>query len=245
MTMENREKPYIGVTASFYENEKNPPLGQQSVGRDYIRSVLQAGGIPIVIPAMWEETLIERYAQRLDGLLLPGGEDVCPERYGQEPHEKLGHTSEVRDRTEFALVRRMAELSKPIFGICRGMQVLNVVFGGTLIQDILSVGADYAQHFGDMEHRPRAWHKAALEKGSRMHEIFGCDTIGVNSFHHQAIEQLAEGFWVTAHSPDGIIEAMENPQAKIWGVQFHPENMAQEDPAFLKLFSSFIADCKA
>ena len=241
--MENRERPYIGVTASFFENEKNPPLSQQTVGRDYIRAVLQAGGIPIMIPAMQDETQIEVYAQMVDGLLLPGGEDVCPERYGQEPHEKLGKTSEVRDRTEFALVRRVTELGKPIFGICRGMQVLNVAFGGTLIQDIPSADAKYAQHFGDMEHRAKPWHAIMLEQGSRMYRIAGSERMEVNSFHHQAVDVVAPDFKVTAYSEEGIIEAIEHVSANIWGVQFHPENMAQEDPEFLKLFRAFIMDC--
>ena len=161
--MGNEKKPRIGVTASFHENEKNPPLSQQTVGRDYIRSIMQVGGVPIIIPAMQQDTLIESYAQWLDGVLLPGGEDICPQFYGQNPHEKLGFTSEVRDRTEFALVRRMAELGKPIFGICRGMQVLNVAFGGTLIQDIRSADSSYSEHFGDMEHRTRPWHSIRWE----------------------------------------------------------------------------------
>lgn len=237
-------KPLIGLTASFMENENNPPLSQQTMGRDYVRSVLQAGGIPIIIPVMRGEEPVEDYAQMLDGLLLPGGEDICPERYGQAPHEKLGRTSEVRDRTEFALVQAMAALGKPIFGICRGMQVLNVAFGGTLIQDILSADPNYQQHFGDMSNRPAPWHEVIVQKGSRMYDVFGKERIGANSFHHQAVDRLAEGFRVTAHSPDGIAEAMENPQAKIWAVQFHPENMAQTDPEFLGLFRSFIEDCK-
>ena len=116
-------KPKIGITMSFYPNAENPPLGQQSLGRDYVRSVIQAGGLPVLIPVLGDEALTEAYAALIDGLMLPGGEDVCPKFYGQEPAEKLGHTSEARDRTELAMVRHAAALSKPIFGICRGMQV--------------------------------------------------------------------------------------------------------------------------
>ncbi len=237
-------KPKIGITMSFYPNAENPPLGQQSLGRDYVRSVIQAGGLPVLIPVLGDEALTEAYAALIDGLMLPGGEDVCPKFYGQEPAEKLGHTSEARDRTELAMVRHAAALSKPIFGICRGMQVLNVAFGGDMIQDISTAFPAYPTHFGDMQHRPSPWHKAALEPDSRMARVFGKVEIGVNSFHHQALGRVAEGFRVTAWSPEGIVEAIEREDAPIWGVQFHPENMAQEDPAFLELFRSFVADCQ-
>ena len=242
--MKQEKRPLIGVTASFYPNENNPPLSQQSVNRDYVLGVIKAGGMPVIIPAMWETELIEAYAEQLDGLMVPGGEDVDPKYYGQEPHEKLGRLSPIRDHTEITLIRKMAELGKPIFGICRGMQMINVAFGGDMIQDIPSAIENCLKHMGDMQYRSKPVHSVALTPGSRVHGIFGKDEIQVNTFHHQAIDRLAEGFEVTGRSPEGIAEAFENAQAKIWGVQWHPENMVEAYPEFLGLFQSFVNDCK-
>ena len=240
-----KEKILIGITASFHENKENLPLSQNIVGRDYVLSIIAAGAIPIVVPVIQEKKLIEEYADFLDGLLLPGGEDVCPKYYGQNPHEKLGRVSEIRDHTELILTKKMAELKKPIFGICRGMQVLNSAIGGDLIQDIPSADEAYAQHFGKMEQRAKPWHQIEIiNKKSKLYQVFGREKVEVNSFHHQAVDRVAEGFYITARAQDGIVEAIENPQAKIWGVQFHPENMAQEDPEFLNLFKLFVVECR-
>ena len=137
-----------------------------------------------------------------------------------------------------------AELGKPIFGICRGMQVIKVAFGGDMIQDITCAIENCLKHMGDMQYRSKPMHSVVLTPGSRVHGIFGKDEIQVNTFHHQAIDRLAEGFEVTGRSPEGIAEAFENAQAKIWGVQWHPENMVEAYPEFLGLFQSFVNDCK-
>ncbi|MGI6665098.1 MAG: gamma-glutamyl-gamma-aminobutyrate hydrolase family protein [Christensenellaceae bacterium] len=233
--------PIIGLTA-YYKDA--PPKGHYMVGHDYVYSVAQSGGCPILLPITDEEKILERYAAQIDGLILIGGGDVDPTLYGEAPSPLLGGVDLSLDVYEIALIKHVARLKKPIFGICRGMQVLNVAYGGTLIQDIPSQVEHALVHAGDMQKRSTPIHDILVEKEGCLWDMMKRERIGVNSFHHQAVKQLAEEFQVTAYAEDGIVEAMEHKTENIYGVQFHPENMSMTDSKMKALFDTFINLCR-
>ena len=182
---------------------------------------------------------------RLDGLLLTGGEDVAPSYYGQEPHPRLGDVNDERDDFELALFHKALERGIPIFGVCRGMQMINVAMGGTLIQDIPT------QKPSDINHRPGnlsgTGHDIDLQPQSRSASVMGTTHLSVNSSHHQCVLDPAPGLKVTAWSPDGIPEMLEGyPDLRIMATQFHPEVMVAEkdDPTMLRFFRFFIEECR-
>lgn len=211
---------------------------------DYRQAVLHVGGeVRILEPAM----PVEDALNGIDGLLLTGGGDIEPHHYGEEPSPHLTDVEPERDRFELALVREARKRDLPILAICRGIQVLNVAFGGTLIQDIAT------EQTGPQEHNLKVppnqpfsrAHEIWVEKDSRLAELMGerladADTVDVNSRHHQAVKRVAEGFRVTATAPDGIIEAIEEPTARFcMGVQWHPENFWRTGE-FRPLFEGFL-----
>lgn len=236
------KRPVIGITATYMLREENEPLSQHMVSRDYVRGIIAAGGLPLMIPTLRDNELIDTYCDLIDGLLLPGGGDISPKAYGDEPGDKLYGVNEFRDSTEIALIHRMYELNKPVFGICRGMQVINTAFGGKMYQDLESEG--FNKHSGDMSRRPEPWHEAVIEKGTRLDSIFDEDVISVNSFHHQGVKVPGKGLTVTARSKeDGVVEALEHENGRIFGVEWHPENMFEKYKEFFGLFKSFVDQC--
>lgn len=227
-------KPLIGVTSDLDNN--NDTLVQSR----YIQAIRLAGGVPVVLPVGMDG--IEELCERLDGLLLIGGEDIDPFLYGEEPHLKLGKVSPVRDRMELALIHGMAKLDKPILGICRGHQLLNVAFGGTIYQDIhAQLSGDLLQHLQrtDLEF---ATHSVDIVQGSKLAELAGASEIRVNTLHHQAVKDVKAPLVVTARARDGVIEALESREHKfVVGVQWHPEAMVDgQDAVASKLFERFI-----
>lgn len=230
-------KPIIGVTSSIKEGKT------LTTGMDNARSVIRAGGAPVVLPSVTDESVIERLAETLDGLLVTGGGDVDPTLYGDEPHPALGEVCPERDRFELAVVRRFLALDKPVFGICRGCQVLNVAAQGDLFQDIhAQADRPLLQHYQKAP-RGHATHFVDIEAGSRLHGIVQAERLKVNSFHHQAIRRAGEGFVITARSGDGIVEAIEGGRYRFaLGVQWHPENMTGAgDRPSQQLFEAFVA----
>ncbi|MEU4536837.1 gamma-glutamyl-gamma-aminobutyrate hydrolase family protein [Streptosporangium sp. NPDC023825] len=212
-------RPVIGITcyvepARFTVWETTTAL----LPYDYVDHVARAGGQPVILPPAGDPATL---AGRLDGLILAGGGDVGPERYGQEPHERTGHVRPFRDDAELGLVRAALERGLPFLGVCRGMQVLNVSLGGTLHQHLPDVVGHpgHAPAPGRYGRMP-VW----LAPGSRTSKIFGTETVDVAHYHHQALDRLAAGLSVTAHAEDGTIEAVEvddHPFAV--AVQWHPE----------------------
>jgi putative glutamine amidotransferase len=182
---------------------------------------------------------------RLDGVLLAGGVDMDPCTFGDPPHPKLGRTDPARDAVEIALARWAVDDRKPILGLCRGLQVMNVALGGTLFQDI------EAQVPGALKHdyfptagfeRDYAAHPVAIADGSRLAAAFGAPDVTVNSMHHQAVREVAPALHVSARAPDGLIEAVESGTDHfLVGVQWHPEMFEQSDPRTRRLFRDFIA----
>jgi putative glutamine amidotransferase len=181
---------------------------------------------------------------RLDGILLAGGVDMDPCTFGDTPHPKLGRTDPARDAVEIALARWAVDDRKPILGLCRGLQVMNVALGGTLFQDIEAQvpGAlkhDYYPTAGFERDHPA--HLVAIADGSRLAAAFGVPDVTVNSMHHQAVREVAPALHVSARAPDGLIEAVESGTDHfLVGVQWHPEMFEPSDPRTRRLFHDFI-----
>jgi len=211
----------------------------------YYVAVAQAGGAPFMIPLLDDEEALRAMYETLDGVFLAGGVDLDPPSYGEEPHEWCGRTDPERDRVELLLTRWALADGKPILGVCRGMQVINVATGGTLLQDCTqqlpgSIKHDYFPGAG--YERDYLAHEIDLTEESRLREIFGAERVHVNSMHHQGICQLGEGLMVTAVAPDGLAEALETADGRyVVGVQWHPEMLVDDDAGTRRLFESFIA----
>ncbi len=196
----------------------------------YVRCVMDAGGLPLLLPNVMPE-LAASYLSRMDGLLLSGGLDVDPEFYGEEPKPKLGNLDQVRDSYELELARGAHQAGMPMLSICRGVQLLNVAFGGTLVQDIDSEIDEPLKHEQDALRQNALSHRIRIKPNTRLHEIAaGSERIRVNSFHHQSVKDVADGFDITARSEDGVIEAIEDPTHPFCvGVQWHPERLPEND----------------
>jgi putative glutamine amidotransferase len=185
---------------------------------------------------------IEQIYRLLDGLLLPGGVDVAPEQYGEEPHPALGDVDEDRDYLELALARSALRDDLPILGICRGIQILAVAAGGTLYQDLPQQWGSGVRHEVREFGRDYLTHGIAIDPASRLASALHCTTAQVNSFHHQAVRDVPRGFTVAAQSEEGLVEAIERPDRRfVVGVQCHPEELWRTTaPEFAGLFSAFV-----
>ncbi|MGC9356576.1 MAG: gamma-glutamyl-gamma-aminobutyrate hydrolase family protein [Anaerolineae bacterium] len=232
----------IGITGRKDTSARllNSPM--YSVGQTYVRAIQRAGGVPLIVPPVLKPEDWTLLLQRLDGLLLTGGEDIGPVHYGERPEAWMGGVDLERDASELGLVRQALEHKIPLLGICRGHQVLNVTLRGTLYQDLA------AQLPGALEHalvpgRPmeRVVHAVTVDRDSRLAEILGGTEFGVNSAHHQAVRTPGEGLVVVAQAPDGVVEATEMPDHPFCvSVQWHPEAMVKVDPTMLPLFEAFV-----
>lgn len=237
-------RPLIAITATSHAGAEYR-VPQVMLGFPYIRAIEALGGSALLLtPAHCAES-VERLLDLADGLLLSGGEDIAPEHYGQTPHPKLETTNPARDEMELLALPAALERGLPVLAICRGIQLLNVAFGGTLYQDLPS------QRAGEVIHEQEApvshrWHGATVESGSRLEEIFGTDELFINSFHHQGIDRLGEGLRALAWAEDGLVEAVEAPDHPwVFGVQWHPERGEAEVPGDKRdpdrrLFASFM-----
>lgn len=217
--------PVVAVTASIREEESPRRVRLNAA---YLTALENARLVPLIVPPLGDPTAAERILAGVDGLLLTGGEDVAPEYFGETPHPKLGTVNRARDATEIALVSAARKLRIPLLAICRGIQVLNVECGGSLIQDIGAQRPRALEHDGHARHgaRDEAIHPVEIADGSIIGLATGAPRLDVNSLHHQAIDRLGDGLRVTATAPDGIIEAVESTDDWwILAVQWHPEEM--------------------
>jgi len=241
--------PVIGITATLREDVDcvtERPL-DRFVGADfdYVEGVAEAGGAPVVLPPVAGARAAEDLLDGMDGLLLSGGSDLDPGYYGEEPVPELGVTMPERDAFEIALLEHALRRQIPIFGVCRGMQILNVALGGTLYQDLPSQ-MDHLVLLGHRQETPR-WqptHEVEVDGSSRVAKVMGTDELKVNSFHHQAIKGLGRGLVAVACSPDGVTEAVESGDlSKRWmiGVQWHAEAMRDAGPEHQKLFEAHVS----
>jgi len=236
-------KPIIGISGGHLIDSggRFPGYKRAYVNDDYVQSVVKAGGIPYIIPVVDDEAVIEQQIQQLDGLILSGGDDVSPLLYGEEPLTKLGPTSPERDAFDKLLIKYAIVQKKPILAICRGVQILNVAFGGSLYQD-LSYKEEANIRHDQYSRTDMPTHTVIIHEDSKLFAILGHSAL-VNSFHHQAIKRVAEGFKVTATARDGVIEAIEKEgEDYVVGVQWHPEMMAAKTPAMLALFRNFVEE---
>jgi putative glutamine amidotransferase len=238
--------PLIGITSAEWANpQTGAPYNRMY--KPVMDGVVRAGGLPVMIPTALDEQRLHQLYALLHGLLLPGGVDVDPTHFNEDRHPRLGMVDAGRDQVELPLARWAVADDLPVFGICRGHQVLNVALGGTLVQDIPSqLDTDIAHDQPDEEPRDRRAHPVQIEAGSRLATLLGTTQVAVNSLHHQSVGTPAPGVRVSALSPDGIVEALEVPQHPFaLSVQWHPEDMAADDPMMQRLFDEFVAAARA
>lgn len=225
-------QPIIGISA-------NSSISSASAPMTYVNSVRNAGGVPLVIPWTTDEVQLKKILETIDALVMTGGEDVDPlAYYGEEPHQKMGEIVPQRDAFDAAILKMAVERDIPVLGICRGEQMMNVVFGGSLYQDIpAQVKGTFVDH---SQNAPRNYgtHTITIDKNSLLYSLLGSETLIVNSFHHQSVKKVAPGFKVVAVSKDGVVEAIEKTDSKrVLGVQFHPEGFACDgEYPFLAIF---------
>ncbi len=235
------KKPVIGISSTWGEGTAT------SAPLTYVESVIRAGGVPVVLPITHDPEIMSRMLDGVDGIIMTGGEDIDPLKwFGEEPVPGMGQIVPDRDVFDIALIRMAIERNMPLLGICRGHQLLNVAFGGTLYQDIPSqVKGPLVKH---SQRAPRNYgtHTIDIEKGSLLNRQIGLEKVAVNSYHHQAVKDIAPGFKVTARSVDGIIEAIEKKGSdRVSGVQFHPEGFtASNIDTFLGIFKHLIEEAK-
>ncbi|MDE2125415.1 MAG: gamma-glutamyl-gamma-aminobutyrate hydrolase family protein [Armatimonadetes bacterium] len=233
----------IGITCAT-EQAANGGSALFRLNAAYVQAVQNAGGAPVILPSCSSPEIIERYLGLIDGLLLSGGADIAPGLYGQEQMPCCGGIDPARDAFELPLVRRAIEQDMPVMGICRGIQVLNVALGGTLIQDLPEQQPSEIRHqqtdFGHV--RSDATHTIQVRPGSLLHDLTQSVQIETNSMHHQALADLAPGLVVTARTSDSVIEAVEMPSRRmVLALQCHPEETASRDPISRRLFEGFIS----
>lgn len=231
-------KPLIGITTNQSRNANGQPTVM--LMQSYVNAVLEAGGVPVLIPSLISEDGWEIAYSRLDGILFSGGGDIGLEYSPGDPHPRIDDVDLARDAIELNMVRAAASDGKPFLGICRGCQVVNVALGGTLythIPDQLPNALDHA-YPGNM--RTILVHQVKIDEGTHLGEIFGEPIIHVNSLHHQGLKDIAVSLRAAGHAPDGLVEAVELPDHPFGvAVQWHPEWLTDQQGT-RNLFSKFV-----
>lgn len=235
-------KPLIGITASMDLSGK-----EYTANKDYIKAIVQMGGIPVVLPYLSNDLDIKSVVEKIDGLYATGGYDIDPTLFNEEPHVNLGTIIPERDKFEITLIKETLKANKPILAVCRGCQILNIVMDGDMYQDIYSQ-IDHAL----LQHQQNApsghgSHYVQIQKDSLLYKLSKTDKIKVNSRHHQANRHVPKPLIISGRASDGIIEAVESKEHDfVLGLQWHPENMLaeQNDKVSSKIFAGFIEACK-
>ncbi len=235
------DKPIILVPTPIQDPERR----RYTLGRNYVRSLVECGAIPVLLPTSVDLASLRTMYEQADGVLLTGGGDVEPSVFEEVTHPSTSDIDPERDDAEIALAQWALADDKPTFAICRGVQVMNVALGGTLVQDIPTQW----QATNTLEHRgysigaarDQVLHEVCIDQNTRISQILGAGNVSVNSFHHQALKRLGEGLLVTSRAIDGIIESVE-AHDKRWyiGVQWHPEDMTAGRADMMTLFQSFV-----
>ena len=237
------KRAVIGISTGLITDDGGmfPGYRRIYVNEDYINAVLAAGGVPVMIPMNGDREALAAVVDKLDALLITGGDDIDPIRYGEEPHRGLGKIVPERDFCDFTLYELARERHLPILGVCRGFQLINVAEGGSLYQDLGERSGEVLKHF--QGHSPRlATHTVNIRPDSKIASILGVTEHRVNSFHHQTVKKVGTPFTEVATAPDGVTEAVELPGDDfLIAVQWHPEMLESVDPVMRKLWSAFIA----
>lgn len=236
-------KPLIGITPLF--DDKKEIYFMRS---GYTRGIEKAGGIPVMLPLTTDPELIRYFADTIDGFLFSGGHDLTPSLYGAKPIDNTyGDPVYERDLMEKALLQEALKRDKPVLGVCRGIQMINVVMGGDLYQDLPTERPSEIQHLKPhkgAEEKPQDdenTHWVEIEKDSPLHQLLGKELLNVNSYHHQAVKKLAPSLKVMGRALDGVVESVYSPEHYfVWGVQWHPELIFENDKDALKLFEEFV-----
>jgi len=230
--------PLVGLPTLAIPPGPKPP--RYGINQSYVRALVASGCAPVMIPLLDDDERLRAIYERLDGIVLPGGADVAPQAYGEEPIRDLNVVEAPRDRTELMLARWAFADDLPLLGICRGQQVLNVALSGSLWQDLRHQGVTSVEH-SDADGRARTalMHRVRLDPDSRLAQLIDETEIQVNSLHHQAIKTIAPQLRVTGKSDDGVIEAIESPERRfLIAVQWHPEEI-DDLPWVRRLFQGF------
>ena len=233
-------RPIIGVTTASHVSEKG--VHRAHLNASYIRAVERAGGVPLLLTPYHSPEALARFGEQISGILLTGGGDIDPVRFGEAAHPKTDLISLERDELELERVTRQAiDTGLPLLAICRGLQVVNVALNGTLHQHVPDAFGDHIAHDQPGARSDRT-HEVTIEGGTLLARVAGGERLRVNSFHHQAINELGKGLRPVAWAEDKVIEAVEMPGARgfVLAVQWHPEELVEDDPAALRLFRSLV-----
>lgn len=232
-------RPRIGITTGFrpHKSDHGDTWEELYLDADYFDAVESAGGVPLALPPCHGDETLREMLSSVSGVVISGGPDMPPERYGQAPHAKVVPVHLRRDKFDFRSLAVMLEMKLPILAVCYGHQLLNVHFGGTLVQDIPDQRPVPETH---QRPRPRAMHPVRVLPGTKLARILGAAEIETNSSHHQCVDRLAPGLKVSALSPAGIVEGIETDDDRfVIGVQWHPEELTDR-PEHLALFQALV-----
>lgn len=238
--------PLIGIPSYLDTSSPDKMPARYAASKPFVLALLAVGASPVIIPLGMTDAQLREIYERLDGVLLAGGHDLSPATYGQTLNPKTEGVDPARDECELTMARWSLRDRKPVFGICRGIQALNVAAGGTLIQDVNQTIPHAIRHqYAPEKPRDYVAHDIDTLNGTQLAKILG-QHARVNSFHHQAVEQVAPGFHISARAPDGVIEAIEHDAEPFAvGVQWHPESLIETDPTMRALFETFVAQADA
>lgn len=234
--------PIIGVFADTMSCNKGGfgDVTRHYINAAYISAVEDAGAVPFIIPVSNDLEKTKKLIDLCDGLLFPGGEDIDPGYYGENPHKNLGEIRPEVDKFLFHSLLYALEQRKPALGICKGMQMMVVATGGSLYQDIYSQREEETFLHCQSGRRTYGVHQVQIDKDSRLFQILETGQIATNSMHHQSVRTLGKGLRLSAHTEDGIVEAVESLDGRLIGVQWHPEEMVPESGAMKRLFKNLV-----
>ncbi len=231
-------QPIIGITT--YQGKNADKYPTVALMQSYVKAIMQAGGVPVLIPSMLVESGWDALYSRLDGILFTGGGDISLDYFKGDPHPCIKGVDLLRDAVEMNLIHAAASDGKPFLGICRGAQMMNVALGGTLYTHILDQLPNALDHSYPGNMRAALVHEVKIEEGTRIAEILGEPIVKVNSLHHQGLKDIAPSLRATGHAPDGLVEAIELPDHPFGiAVQWHPEWLTDQQPT-RNLFRKFV-----
>lgn len=232
----------IGLTLSI---ENRGSFNEYLIPSDYVKAVIESGALPVLIPPLEDRNRLDLILSGIDGIIITGGDDISPEIYGEENTGLSLNTSRVRDEVELYLMGKAVNSGNPVLGICRGFQLVNIFFGGTLYQDLESQFKGRINHKNNFRNSEDLHHEVIIESGSRLSSIIRSERFMVNSRHHQGVKEPGRGLVPSAYASDGIIEALEQRNLNIIAVQWHPENLVRLGGKYISLFADLVQRCKS